>query len=99
MLNTGWVGGPYGVGQRMSIAHTRAIVRAVVQGKLHGVPMHPDLVFGLQIPDFVPDVPSEVLDPRTSWRDPDEYDRQATKLRGMFERNIHTIGKNASTAG
>jgi phosphoenolpyruvate carboxykinase (ATP) len=99
MLNTGWVGGPYGVGQRMSIAHTRAIVRAVVQGKLHGVATHPDPVFGLQIPDHVPEVPSEVLDPRATWADPDAYDRQARKLRAMFEENMLSIGKSASTAG
>jgi phosphoenolpyruvate carboxykinase (ATP) len=99
MLNTGWVGGPYGVGQRMSIAHTRAIVRAVVQGKLHGVSTHTDPVFGLQIPDLVPEVPTEVLDPRATWSDPDAYDRQAKKLRSMFEENIHMIGKSASTAG
>jgi phosphoenolpyruvate carboxykinase (ATP) len=99
MLNTGWVGGPYGVGQRMSIAHTRAIVRAVVQGKLHGMPSHVDPVFGLSIPDHVPDVPREVLDPRSSWADPVAYDKQANKLRGMFEKNILTIGKSASTSG
>jgi phosphoenolpyruvate carboxykinase (ATP) len=83
----------------MSIAHTRAIVRAVVQGKLHGMPSHIDPVFGLSIPDQVPDVPPEVLDPRTSWADPEAYDRQAKKLRAMFEENMHTIGKSASTAG
>ncbi len=99
MLNTGWVGGPYGVGNRMSIAHTRAIVRAVVQGKLRDGPTHIDPVFGLQIPDLVPEVPQEVLDPRGSWPDPSDYDRQATKLRRMFEENIHTVGKSASTAG
>ncbi len=99
MLNTGWVGGPYGVGQRMSIAHTRAIVRAVVQGKLHGVPTHRDPIFGLQIPDYVPEVPSEVLDPRSTWSDPDAYDKQAKKLKAMFEENIHSIGKSASAAG
>jgi phosphoenolpyruvate carboxykinase (ATP) len=99
MLNTGWVGGAYGVGQRMSIAHTRAIVRAVVQGRLHGVPTHPDPIFGLQIPDQVPDVPREVLDPRSTWSDPDAYDKQAKKLKAMFEENIHMIGKSASAAG
>jgi phosphoenolpyruvate carboxykinase (ATP) len=99
MLNTGWVGGPYGVGQRMSIAHTRAIVRAVVQGRLHGVPTHPDPIFGLQIPDQVPDVPREVLDPRSTWSDADAYDKQAKKLKAMFEENIHMIGKSASAAG
>ena len=49
--------------------------------------------------DQVPDVPHEVLDPRTSWSDPDAYDRQASKLRGMFDKNILTIGKSASTSG
>jgi phosphoenolpyruvate carboxykinase (ATP) len=83
----------------MSIAHTRAIVRAVVQGKLHGVTTHADPIFGLQIPDLVPDVPSEVLDPRATWSDTEAYDRQARKLRAMFEENIHMIGKSASTAG
>ena len=99
MLNTGWVGGPYGVGQRMSIAHTRAIVRAVVQGRLHDVATHVDPVFGLQIPDEVPDVPTEVLDPRSTWADADAYDRQAKKLRAMFEENIHNIGTTGSTSG
>jgi phosphoenolpyruvate carboxykinase (ATP) len=56
-------------------------------------------VFGLQIPDQVPDVPTEVLDPRATWSDPGAYDRQAKKLREMFEENIHMIGKSASTAG
>src|SRR6185295_7364018 len=64
MLNTGWVGGPYGVGKRMSIEHTRAIVSAVVKGRLREVSTHADPIFGLQIPDRVPGVPSEVLDPR-----------------------------------
>src|SRR5216684_711122 len=99
MLNTGWVGGPYGVGKRMSIAHTRAIVSAVVEGRLREVPTHVDPIFGLHIPDRVPSVPSEVLDPRDSWPDPDAYDRQALKLRRLFEENIHAIGMNASTAG
>ena len=99
MLNTGWVGGPYGVGERMSIAHTRAIVRAVLSGELHSVATHVDPVFGLQIPNRVPGVPREVLDTRDSWPDPVDYDLQATKLREMFEKNIHQIGKNASAAG
>ena len=99
MLNTGWVGGPYGVGERMSIAHTRGIVRAVLSGELAGVATHVDPIFGLHIPNRVPGVPREVLDTRDSWPNPDDYDRQATKLRDMFEKNIHSIGKSASTAG
>jgi phosphoenolpyruvate carboxykinase (ATP) len=63
------------------------------------MPSHVDPIFGLSIPDQVPDVPHEVLDPRTSWSDQDAYDRQANKLRGMFEKNILTIGKSASTSG
>ena len=99
MLNTGWVGGPYGVGERMSIAHTRAIVRAILQGDLRGGSTHVDPVFGLQIPNRVPGVPREVLDTRDSWPDPEDYDRQAAKLRQMFEKNITMIGKSGSTAG
>jgi len=99
MLNTGWVGGPYGVGERMSIAHTRAIVRAILNGDLRGGSTHVDPIFGLQIPNRVPGVPREVLDTRDSWPDPDDYDRQANKLREMFEKNIKSIGKKASSAG
>jgi phosphoenolpyruvate carboxykinase (ATP) len=99
MLNTGWVGGPYGVGERMSIAHTRAIVHAILQGELRGVSTHVDPIFGLQIPNRVPGVPREVLDTRESWPNPEDYDRQAARLRDMFEKNIRMIGKSASTAG
>jgi len=99
MLNTGWVGGPYGVGERMSIAHTRGIVRAVLSGELAGVATHVDPVFGLNIPNRVPGVPREVLDTRDSWPNAEDYDRQAKKLRDMFDKNIHSIGKSASTAG
>jgi phosphoenolpyruvate carboxykinase (ATP) len=99
MLNTGWVGGPYGVGERMSIAHTRAIVRAILQGDLRGGSTHIDPVFGLQIPNRVPGVPREVLDTRDSWPDSEDYDRQAARLRDMFQRNIGMIGKSASASG
>lgn len=99
MLNTGWVGGPYGVGERMSIAHTRAIVRAVLSGELHSVATHLDPVFGLHIPNRVLGVPREVLDTRDSWSNPEDYDRQANRLREMFEKNIHQVGKNASAPG
>jgi phosphoenolpyruvate carboxykinase (ATP) len=99
MLNTGWVGGQYGVGERMSIAHTRAIVRAILQGDLRGGSTHIDPVFGLQIPNRVPGVPREVLDTRDSWPSPEDYDRQAARLRDMFQKNIGMIGKSASAAG
>jgi len=98
MLNTGWVGGPYGVGERISIAHTRAIVSAVVEGKLRGAATHRDPVFGVAIPDSVPGVPAEVLDPRSAWADQEAYDRQAQKLRAMFDENYEHI-EEGSEAG
>ncbi len=99
MLNTGWVGGPYGVGHRISIAHTRAIVRAVVEGRLRGVSTHRDPVFGVHIPDAGPEVPVEVLDPRRAWPDAGDYDRQAEKLRAMFDENYGQVGRGGSAAG
>jgi phosphoenolpyruvate carboxykinase (ATP) len=71
----------------------------VVEGRLRDIPTHVDPIFGLHIPDRVSGVPAEVLDPRDAWPDPEGYDRQALKLRRLFEENIHSIGKNASTAG
>jgi phosphoenolpyruvate carboxykinase (ATP) len=99
MLNTGWVGGAYGVGERISIAHTRAIVRAVVEGRLNDVETRTDPVFGLQVPVSVPGVPDSVLDPRSSWPDPAAYDQQARRLKAMFEANIDRIGETEATAG
>src|SRR5258708_6111413 len=99
MLNTGLVGGPHGVGRRISIGHTRAIVRAVVEGRLRDVPVRRDPVFGFQVPASVPDVPAEVLDPRGAWPDPEEYDRQARRLKAMFDENIGRIGQAAPGAG
>jgi phosphoenolpyruvate carboxykinase (ATP) len=93
------VGGAYGIGQRISIAHTRAIVRAVVEGRLKDVPTRPDPVFEVGIPERVPDVPEHVLRPRDAWPDPEEYDRQAVRLRSMFDDNYQHLGESASEAG
>jgi phosphoenolpyruvate carboxykinase (ATP) len=83
----------------MSIAHTRAIVKAVLNGDLRGLGTHVDPIFGLHIPNRVPGVPREVLDTRESWPNPEDYDKQAYRLREMFEKNINQIGKSASSAG
>jgi phosphoenolpyruvate carboxykinase (ATP) len=99
MVNTGWVGGASGVGERISIAHTRAIVRAVVEGRLRKVETRRDPVFGVHVPVSVPGVPSEVLDPRGSWPEPEAYDRQAQRLKSMFEENITRIGQTDASAG
>jgi phosphoenolpyruvate carboxykinase (ATP) len=88
LVNTGWIGGPYGVGSRMKIAYTRAMVNAAVEGRLNGVATKAEPFFGLQIPVAVPDVPAEVLDPRAAWSDPAAYDAQAKKLAGLFAANF-----------
>ena len=74
-------------------------VRAVVEGRLRDVPTRRDPVFGVHVPSQVPGVPSDVLDPRGAWPDPDDYDRQARTLRAMFDENIGRIGQAASAAG
>jgi phosphoenolpyruvate carboxykinase (ATP) len=99
MLNTGWVGGPPGVGRRISIAHTRAIVRAVVEGRLRDVETRRHPVFGVQVPVSVPGVPDGVLDPRASWADPAAYDREASRLKSMFEANMGRLRETDTTAG
>ena len=77
LVNTGWTGGPYGTGERMNIDHTRKMVRAALNGRLDDVPTVTDPIFGVEVPTSCPDVPSEVLQPRETWADPDAYDRQA----------------------
>ena len=88
LLNTGWTGGPYGEGHRISIPHTRAMVRAVLTGALEGVAHRQDPVFNLSVPMECPDVPSELLDPRQTWADPSAYDRKARELAGMWREHI-----------
>lgn len=88
LINTGWSGGAYGVGDRMKIPHTRAMVNAVLDGKLDDVPTRIDPIFGLQIPESCPDVPADILDPRGTWPDGAAYDTQARKLAGMFQANF-----------
>ena len=88
LVNTGWSGGPYGVGKRMSLPHTRALLHAALSGKLDEVPTTTDLVFGLEMPLECPGVPDEVLVPRGTWADPEAYDRQADKLASMFKENF-----------
>jgi phosphoenolpyruvate carboxykinase (ATP) len=88
LVNTGWSGGPYGVGRRMKIAYTRAMVRAALAGALDAVAYEVDPVFNLAVPASCPDVPADVLRPRTTWADPADYDRQAAKLARMFAENF-----------
>ena len=91
LVNTGWTGGKYGVGKRMAIGHTRALLRAVLDGSLNHAQFAPDPFFGLMIPRDVAGIPNEVLDPRRSWADPAAYDRTAAELVGRFEANFETF--------
>jgi phosphoenolpyruvate carboxykinase (ATP) len=91
LVNTGWSGGPYGVGKRMKIAYTRAMIRAVLSGALDAVAYERDPVFNLDVPVSCPAVPAEVLKPRTTWSSPAEYDVQAVKLARMFADNFKTF--------
>jgi phosphoenolpyruvate carboxykinase (ATP) len=88
LVNTGWTGGPYGVGRRMSLGHTRSMIKAALAGDLDHAETETDPVFGLHIPKTVMGVPSEVLNPRNTWADKDAYDAQAAKLAGMFKENF-----------
>ena len=88
LVNTGWTGGPYGVGHRMSLAHTRALLHAALDGSLAKVPTVQDPVFGLHVPTICPGVPDDVLQPRQTWEDKAAYDVQAQKLAAMFRANF-----------
>lgn len=88
LVNTGWSGGPYGVGHRMPIGATRAIIRAILSGNLDHVETRYDERFRLAVPVSCPDVPGALLDPRGTWADAAAYDRQADTLAGMFAQNF-----------
>jgi len=88
LVNTGWTGGPFGVGERMRLSYTRAMVRAALAGKLDKVPDVTEPVFGLAVPQRVPTVPAEILLPRSTWPDPSAYDAQAAKLAALFRQNF-----------
>jgi phosphoenolpyruvate carboxykinase (ATP) len=90
LVNTGWTAGPYGIGHRMPIAATRAIVSAVLNGGLEQIECVRDDVFGLERPVSCPGVDPALLDPRATWSDGEAYDRQAKKLAGMFVENFRT---------
>jgi phosphoenolpyruvate carboxykinase (ATP) len=88
LVNTGWTGGPYGVGRRMSIRHTRALLAAALDGSLARVSYRRDPHFGLMIPQNVPGIADEVLDPRASWADKAAYDATARDLVERFAANF-----------
>jgi phosphoenolpyruvate carboxykinase (ATP) len=88
LVNTGWSGGPYGTGQRISLRHTRAMLHAALEGELAEVPFQWHAEFGLMIPKACPGVPSGILDPRATWSDPTAYERTAREVAKRFEDNF-----------
>jgi phosphoenolpyruvate carboxykinase (ATP) len=92
LLNTGWSGGPYGTGKRISIKHTRALLDAALSGALDAVETTVHPIFALKMPRSCPGVPPEILDPRNTWSDKAAYDAAATKLRDMFRKNFADKG-------
>ena len=98
LVNTGWTGGPYGIGHRMPIAYTRAIIDATLDHRLDRSPFHREPVFGLSIPEHCPGVPDNVLNPRATWADKAAYDDTARRLASMFEKNFERFAGEV-TAG
>jgi len=98
LVNTGWSGGPYGVGHRMKISYTRAMIRAILNGSLAQTQTKPDPIFGMNIPVACPEVPDKVLQPRNTWEDKDAYDRQAKDLARRFNENFKKYEAGVSEA-
>ena len=87
LLNTGWTGGPYGVGNRFPLKYTRAFVTAILDGSLREADYESDPVFGLSMPTRMPGVPPEMLNPRRTWSDGNAYDQKAAQLAQKFRDN------------
>jgi phosphoenolpyruvate carboxykinase (ATP) len=98
LVNTGWTGGPPGVGSRMKIAYTRAMITAALSGQLDNVKYQKHDIFNLDMPTTCPGVPNSVLDPRSTWPEKNAYDEQAKKLGGMFVENFKTFEKDVDPA-
>jgi phosphoenolpyruvate carboxykinase (ATP) len=98
LVNTGWTGGPFGEGHRMPIDATRALLRAALDEELRDVDYRTDPIFGFEVPVSVPGVDAELLDPRSTWRDSDAYDRKARELARMFRDNFEQFADSAGDA-
>ncbi len=96
LINTGWSGGSYGAGSRISLKYTRAMITAALTGQLDNVNYSTHPVFGLQMPDECPDVPTEILNPKNTWEDKEAYDAKANELAEAFNSNFATYASNAS---
>ena len=93
LVNTGWTGGPFGIGKRISIRHTRALLDAALTGKLHDVAFEADPVFGFDVPTECPGVPSRILNPANTWSSRADYDHKYRALAARFIENFKLIGR------
>ncbi|HEU6446319.1 MAG TPA: phosphoenolpyruvate carboxykinase (ATP), partial [Gaiellaceae bacterium] len=98
LVNTGWTGGPFGEGERMPIKATRALLKAALSGELEGSEYRRDELFGFEVPVDVPGVDPSLLDPRSTWADPEAYDRKARELARMFRDNFQQFADEAGEA-
>ncbi|MBN1638592.1 MAG: phosphoenolpyruvate carboxykinase (ATP), partial [Ignavibacteriales bacterium] len=96
LVNTGWVGGKFGVGKRISIKHTRALLNAALEGKLDNVEYREDKLFGYKVPLSCPDIPQEILEPSNSWKDKDEYWKKYDDLAAKFIENFKQFESGCS---
>ena len=93
LINTGWTGGPYGIGRRMNLSYTRAMVTAAINGKINAVPTQYHEIFNLDMPMSCLGVPDDVLNPRNTWSDKDKYDAAARRLAALFVKNFEKFGQ------
>jgi len=88
LVNSGWSGGPYGIGERMSIKTTRTCIDAILDGSINDATFHKDPVFGFEVPESLPGLDPAVLDPRSTWDDQAAFDKQAAELANMYRENF-----------
>ena len=98
LVNTGWTGGGYGVGNRMELTFTRAMIKAALNGALDAVPFKTEPFFGLSIPTSCPDVPNALLNPRDTWPNEEKYDQAAKDLAGLFRNNFAAFADQVEDA-
>ena len=91
LVNTGWIKGPYGVGERIALRYTRALIDAVLEDQIPASAFTTSTVFDFQIPDFCPEVPAELLNPKQLWKNPKDYDVHARKLKKQFGANLQKL--------
>jgi phosphoenolpyruvate carboxykinase (ATP) len=96
LVNTGWVGGRFGVGKRISIHHTRNLLNAALEGKLNDVKFRKDKLFGFEVPTVCPDVPDDILEPSNSWGEKDEYWKKYDALAARFIENFKLFKSGCS---